>query len=119
VHGVVAETWGAVVLQAQAEGAISPRLRRFYARVARDEARHSALASAVDRWATRRLDARARARLHAAEAAALASIEREVSHDGPRTVADLESGRPREQALVALWATARGALWGGTVAPTA
>ncbi len=110
VQGVVGETWGAVLLAAQSEAAGTPGLRRFYGHVARDEARHSALAVAIDRWARTQLDARARRALDEAEAAALDEVEAVVR--GPREARDPMSGAPEGERLAALWAGARAELWG-------
>ncbi len=109
VHGLVGETWGAVLLAAQAEAAGSPGLRRFYGRIARDEARHSALARAVDRWARARLDATELRALDRAEAEALAHIEASVRSPGaPR---DPMGGAPEGPRLATLWESARAELW--------
>src|SRR6185437_16880911 len=63
VEGCVNETFGALLAAFQAEHAPSPSLRRTFARIAADEARHAALSWAVARWAEPRLDTRARARV--------------------------------------------------------
>jgi len=102
----VAETWGAVLLTAQAEAASSPALRRFYARIARDEARHSALAVAIDRWLVARLDHDARRTLDRLQARALAQLEAAI--DAPTVAASVRQqiGRPEGTALRAIWSRA-------------
>lgn len=70
IEGCVRETWGAIVAMWQAERAQDRELREAFREISVDEARHAALAWAVDRWAGMHLDAAARrrvadARLHA------------------------------------------------------
>jgi hypothetical protein len=76
VEGCVLEAYAAGVAMLQAERAASPAVRRVMARIARDEVRHAALALDVDRWAERRLDRAARARVDAARAGAIVRLRR-------------------------------------------
>jgi hypothetical protein len=76
VEGCAHETFGALLLGWQAARSPDPSLRRAFARVAADEARHAALAWAVAAWAEGRLDARGRARVGAARARALGALGR-------------------------------------------
>jgi hypothetical protein len=112
VDGVVGETWGAVVLLAQGMNATSPGLRRFFTSLARDEARHSALAVAIDRWAMGRLDPAARARVDAAGTEALEGLARwahDVAVEGHPV--DAAIGLPRGPDRAALWREAHRTLW--------
>jgi hypothetical protein len=63
VEGCVGETFGALLLTWQAERAEDPRVRRALAAIARDEARHAALAWEVWAWGAALLGARERAAL--------------------------------------------------------
>ncbi|HTL36443.1 MAG TPA: ferritin-like domain-containing protein [Kofleriaceae bacterium] len=63
VEGCVRETWGAIVAMWQAERARDRELRAAFRSISKDEARHSALAWAVDSWLSTRLDAAAQKRV--------------------------------------------------------
>jgi rubrerythrin len=63
VEGCVREAFGALVALWQAEHASDAGVREVFGRVARDEARHAALAFAINRWAESLLSARARGRV--------------------------------------------------------
>ena len=65
-EGCVRETWGAVIALWQAHVARDPLVRETFAQIAKDEARHAALAMAVDEWVRPLLDDAARARVDAA-----------------------------------------------------
>ncbi|MGK4455781.1 hypothetical protein, partial [Klebsiella pneumoniae] len=56
------------------------------AKIAEDEARHAALASAISRWARGRLDARARARLDRARHRALRDLDRDLATEVPNSI---------------------------------
>jgi len=62
-EGCVRETWGAVVALWQSHVAPDPEVRETMAAIAKDEARHAALAWAVDAWVQPQLDDAARARV--------------------------------------------------------
>lgn len=49
-EGCVGEAWGALLAHVQATTATDPAVRRAMAPIAKDEARHAALSSAVDAW---------------------------------------------------------------------
>jgi hypothetical protein len=70
-EGCVRETWGAVIAEWQSRAAGDPEVRAAFAAIARDEARHAALAWAIDRWARTKLDPAACARVDAARVAAV------------------------------------------------
>jgi hypothetical protein len=82
VEGCVREAFGAVVAAFQARHAASGVVRRSMRGVARDEARHAALAFAVDRWIGGRLSDAARARVARARRKALGSLRRELRGEG-------------------------------------
>lgn len=101
VEGCVNETFGALVAAWQAQHAPDADLRRAFARIAADEARHAALSWAVARWIDGRLDAPARARVARARARAVRALQRAtlapssgaaVGLPGPRDHAALLSG---------------------------
>jgi hypothetical protein len=66
IEGCVRETWGAVVARWQAHRAGDPELRAAFRSIADDEARHAALAWAVDSWVRTRLPAAAHPRIDSA-----------------------------------------------------
>jgi hypothetical protein len=78
VEGCVRETFAALVAARQAEHAADPAVRAALRRIARDEARHAALAWAVARWVEPRLGAGARRRLARATRDAIAALRDEV-----------------------------------------
>ena len=63
IEGCVRETWGAIVAMWQAERARDRELRAVFRAISGDEARHAALAWAVDAWISTRLDDAAKARV--------------------------------------------------------
>ncbi|MDI3282419.1 hypothetical protein [Polyangium sp. 15x6] len=65
-EGCVREAFGALVARWQAAFARDAEVRVAMAQIADDEARHAALAYAIDAWARRRLGPAARARVEAA-----------------------------------------------------
>jgi hypothetical protein len=65
-EGCVREAFGALVARWQATFARDPEVRSVMAQIAEDEARHAALAFAIDAWVKPRLDPSARARVEAA-----------------------------------------------------
>jgi hypothetical protein len=74
--GCVAETFGAWVALHQSKHAEDPRVRRVAAGIARDEARHAALAWRVFDWLEGRLDEKGRARVREACADAASEAAR-------------------------------------------
>jgi hypothetical protein len=104
-EGCVRETWGAVIAEWQSRAALDPEVRAVFARIALDEARHAALAWAVDRWVRTRLDPVACARVDAAREAAA----REFAAG-----ADLSSpvlGLPEDPQVRGLYARSLESLW--------
>jgi hypothetical protein len=93
-EGCVRETWGALFAAFQAERASDPALRRAFARIAGDEARHAALSWRLHRWALGRLGRDARARVEAARADATAKLRAEIAVEPPLALAAI-AGVPR------------------------
>ena len=75
-------------------------MRRTFARIAADETRHAALSWAVARWAERRLDAAARARIAAARVRRSA-VWAAARAGPPSTLLLAGPTRPTHAALVA------------------
>jgi hypothetical protein len=97
-EGCVRETWGAVIALWQTNTAADPEVRAVFAQIAKDEARHAALAWAVDEWVRPLLDDDARARVDAAREAA---------------AQELFSNPGEALAALGLLARARHSLWTG------
>jgi hypothetical protein len=74
VEGQVGETFGALVAACQARAALDPGVRAAFAQIARDEARHAALAHQLAPWFERRSGLRDRDTVAAARQAAIARI---------------------------------------------
>lgn len=74
VEGCVRETYGALVAAYQAKKAKDPAVRRFFERIAGDEARHAELSHAIATWLEPMLDTGERAQIAAAKAEALAEL---------------------------------------------
>jgi hypothetical protein len=102
VEGCVREAWGAVVATWQAGAAADPHVRAAMRRIAPDETRHATLSRAIDRWAMRRLDDAARARIAAARAGALAELAASVAADAPAELVR-DAGLPAGAAAAALF----------------
>jgi hypothetical protein len=98
VEGCVGETFGALVLAWQAEHAADPRVRRTMRALARDEARHAALAWEVWAWGAGRLGPRRRARLREALDHALAALERTAPAPVPSAVQQIAGVPPPDAA---------------------
>jgi len=110
VEGCVRETWGAVVALWQSNTASDPAIRDAFRLIARDEARHAALAWAVDQWIATKLDADAYARVVAARTEAA----RELAATPMQPSSAL--GLPGPQAAEGLLARTQAAIWAGGVA---
>jgi hypothetical protein len=108
VEGCVRETYGALLATWQAAHARDRALGRAFARIARDETRHAALAWAIARWARTRLGARAAARVEAAKRAAMRRLAEQLAAPVPEPVV-VGAGVPRpHEARALLRAMARG-----------
>jgi hypothetical protein len=93
VEGCVHETYAALVAHHQAARALSSRIAAEYSAIARDEARHAALAWDVARWAEPRLSGRARRRVATARFAAALELQRTLAHSAQRPF-DAVAGLP-------------------------
>jgi hypothetical protein len=89
VEGCVREAFGALVATRQSLCARDPEVRREMGPIARDETRHAALAWDVARWADRRLDLAARARVRQAMRIAVVSLRDEVGMTHPEIAREL------------------------------
>lgn len=109
-EGCVRETFGALVAQWQARRAQDPAIARAMARLARDEARHAALAWDIAAWALPRLDSAARERAAAASRAAIAELRAEL-HTPPARELVVLAGVPTAAEALALLAELEQRLW--------
>lgn len=106
VEGCVRETYSAAVAAYQAERARTPSLRGCFARIARDEIAHAALARAAREWLDARLSSRERARQRRAAREAEEELAR--SFRDPMSSAELVLGfPPRAHAEALLDSSAR------------
>ena len=107
-EGCVRETFGAVLALWQSHTAADPKVRAAFRVIARDEARHAALAWAIDRWVTPRLSAEALARVAVARQAAICQLrDTESAH------AIVALGLPSSEQARGLVARACSSLWTG------
>jgi hypothetical protein len=106
-EGCVREAWGAVIAEWQARAALDPEIRTTFAAIARDEARHAALALAIDQWARQKLDPAAIARVDAAREAAIREL---ASADD---LASPALGLPDGPQVRGLYARTLESLWNG------
>jgi rubrerythrin len=74
VEGQVAETFGALIATCQAQHATDPEIRAVFSKIARDEARHAALAHRLAPWLERQLAPDERAAVVDARRSAVAAI---------------------------------------------
>ena len=109
IEGCVRETWGAIVAMWQAERAQDRGLREVFRTISVDEARHAALAWAVDRWAATRLDVAALRRVSEARAHAVHTL---LDGDAPEILPPL-LGLPYGRDARGLVDRTRAALWNG------
>ncbi len=107
-EGCVRETWGAVIALWQAHVARDPEVRRTFVTIARDEARHAALAWAVDAWARPLLDEAARERVAFAREVAARDL---LESDEAQAITAL--GLPNTAQAYALVARTYNTLWMG------
>jgi hypothetical protein len=93
VEGCVRETYAALVARHQGLCAGNAHVRREYAQIARDEARHASLSWDAARWGESRLPAPARARIARARAQAASELIAQL-RDASRTPIDRDAGLP-------------------------
>ena len=110
IEGCVREAYGAALAFVQAATATDPVVRAAMSRIATDEARHAALAMAVDHWAAGRLGPRARARVRDAAAAAAADLRASAGRDWSPELGN-SVGLPPPSVAVALVDQLAGDLW--------
>lgn len=106
-EGCVRETWGAVIALWQSHASPDAEVRSVFAQIAKDEARHAALAWAVHEWVMPLLDDAARARVVVARDAAA----RELFEIGDVDLAAI--GMPTTDQTRGLLARTNQALWNG------
>jgi hypothetical protein len=113
VEGCIRETYGAVLAGYQARAAGDARIRRAMTAIARDEAKHAALAWRLHQWLWARLSAEERSTLTARAAAARAELRAPVRVEDAELsrVAGLPDAVARSHMLAELdrtvWATLR------------
>ncbi len=110
IEGCVRETWAALSAAHQALHADDPALRRIYAEIAADEARHAELAWSLDTWLSGQLGPAARAMVAHARAAAVRELAAWIdgAHDEPALLA---LGVPAQATARRLVAGLDAALW--------
>ena len=110
IEGCVRETWAALSAAHQADHAADAGLRRTYAEIAADEARHAELAWAIDTWLSGQLAPAARAAVRRARAAAVRELRAQLA-----ATADLPAllalGVPPRARALQLAAGLDSALW--------
>ena len=110
VEGCVRETFGALVATWQSQRAADAEIARAMESIAVDETRHAALAWAVARWAERRLDAAARARVADARRAAVVALFDETARDVPASLVH-DAGLPDASRARSILATLATTIW--------
>jgi hypothetical protein len=83
-EGCVRETYGALVARWQSAHAGNPEVRRTFARIAVDEARHAALSWTVATWIAGKLDPAAQRRVARSQSRALRTLQRVARVEPPR-----------------------------------
>jgi hypothetical protein len=114
VEGCVREAFGALLACVQAGTSRDPVVRAAMRAIARDEARHAALALAVDGWVRTRLTPAARRRIDAAREAAIDELLRETTANADDSRSPELSeivGLPDPTASYGLLTALRGSLW--------
>jgi len=109
IEGCVRETFGAAVAGYQARSAGDPIVRRAMYRIARDEAKHAALAWRIQRWLLRRLGADDRRTMLAASTAARTELSTTMLVRDPTLVQTL--GLPAPAAATAMLAELDTRVW--------
>jgi hypothetical protein len=109
-EGCVRETFGALLASHQARMASSAVVRATFARIAKDETRHAALAWRVARWLDGRLDGEARARVGLARRAAAEELLRSTRAE-PRQKWFAAAGLPDSRASGEMARQMDAAIW--------
>lgn len=103
-EGCINETFNVLLALWQSEHAAAPELRRFFAAIAADEARHAALASRLDAWFRAELSPDAWARVEEARRRAIARLSTSLTEEPTAELSVL--GLPhaaQAKALFARW----------------
>jgi hypothetical protein len=110
IEGCVREAYGAALVCVQARSAGDPVVRDVMQVIARDEARHAALAFAVDAWVRPQLSRAARRRIDGARDAAVDQLDAHAGRDWTPALGTL-AGLPDRTSSRALLAGLRETLW--------
>lgn len=110
VEGCVRETFGAAVALVLAAKTSDAKIRRAMARIARDEARHAALAWQVAAWLEPQLDFAARRRIVEARSAAVSGVRDDAAHAPARELTE-RLGFPTEHEATAIVERLSATLW--------
>jgi hypothetical protein len=116
IEGCVREAYGALLAVVQAHRSRDPVVRQVMSGIADDEARHAALAFAVDAWVATLLSSTDRGRVVAARAQAIDDLEQQVGQPGQPGDAwspalDATAGVPEPATARALLGELRRTLW--------
>lgn len=109
-EGCVRETWSALEACYQARWAKDPLIRRAMLEISLDELRHADFSWALDGWARRQLDAKARARVEEARRQAGHELLEALSIERDRNLC-IEAGMPPAETAHALADQLGRALW--------
>lgn len=108
VEACVSETWSAVLTRAQVSRARDPMIRRVFARIADDEARHATLAWNVAKWAKGKLPPDACERVDSCMRTALRRLRDGIVEPGE---AQREVGIPSRAEQLAMMSALERTLW--------
>lgn len=110
MEGCVRETWTALEACYQARWAKDPLIRRAMLEISLDELRHAEFSWALDGWARRQLDDKARARVDAARRTAAEELLESLSSERDRNLC-IEAGMPPAETAQSLASQLHRALW--------
>ncbi len=110
VEGCVYETWAALSAAHQARHARDGEVRRAFAVIAADEARHAELAWTIDAWLAARLSASERDEVSAARSGAVLRLRGELASAADE-LALVQLGLPGPAAALRLAAGLDAAVW--------
>lgn len=102
VEGCVGETFGALVASYQARVAADPEVRAELAIVARDEAKHAALAAEIAAWLAPQLTEAQRAAIARAQADEIAWLRRAAGRANPARELEALAGLPSQKRALGL-----------------
>lgn len=110
-EGCVRETLGAAVMAYQSKRAADPALCAALAKIADEEAMHSAWSWALDQWARSVLDEASVAKLDEARARAIAELSRDMGTHDPSPELAARAGMPSAAVVRAMISGLRESLW--------